>query len=310
MNKLIPIGLFSSVLLLVGVLYISAFQLSVPLQDEIQLPQGFIDGKPSLPSGKPQRIVSLSPGNTEILFALGAGERVVGVASYSDYPEEAKKKPSIGAYNNPDVEKVVALAPDVVFAMGEIQVKYVQILRKAGIHVVVVEANTLPEILTAIDSISDAIGEKERGQALHTDLNKQLKEVERLTRGIPPKRVFLEVWDAPLLTVGRKSFINDMISRAGGSNVAAENNVDYTPCDIETIYAYDPDLYIVISHSRSDFHSLITRPELLDVKAVKDKQIFQIVDDLVGRPGPRCFSGLLELVKIIHPELMQSGAQE
>ncbi len=102
---------------------------------------------------RPQRIVSMSPGNTEILFALGAGDRVVGVTSYSDYPEEAKTKTSIGGYHAPDVEKIVALSPDIVFAMGEIQATYIKILQQAGIKVISVEPKTLPEILTAIGVI-------------------------------------------------------------------------------------------------------------------------------------------------------------
>jgi iron complex transport system substrate-binding protein len=261
-------------------------------------------------SGKPQRIVSMSPANTEILFALGAGDRVVGVTSYSDYPDEAKSIASIGAYSDPDVEKIVGLAPDLVLAMGEIQAKQVHLLQQAGLHVVVVEAETLPEILTAIDTISVAVGEEKAGSQLHAKLAGILEHVQQRVADASPKRVFIEVWDSPLLTVGGKSFINDMISQAGGVNVAAGRDVDYTPCDLETIYAYDPAIYVVISHSRNNIHSLITRPECNDLKAVKDKQVYQIVDDLVGRPGPRCFNGLVELAKIIHPELMENWQKE
>lgn len=253
-------------------------------------------------SARPQRIVSMSPGNTEILFALGAGNRVVGVTSYSDYPEEAKSKPGIGGYHAPDVEKIVALSPDIVFAMGEIQATYIKVLQQAGIKVVSVEPKTLPEILTAIGVISEAIDEKERGEVLRASLARHLDGVRRATTLVPPKRVFLEVWDAPLLTVGNRSFINDIISQAGGVNVAAGRNVDYTPCDIETLYAYNPDVYIVISHSRDDSRSFIYQPELADIAAVKNRQVFQMVDDLVARPGPRSFTGLAEMAAILHPE--------
>ena len=256
-------------------------------------------------AGKPQRIVSLSPGNTEILFALGAGDRVVGVTSYSDYPEEAKAKPSIGGYHAPDVEKIIALAPDIVFAMGDIQKKYVRILERAGIRVVSVEPKTMAEIITAIDSISEAIGEPERGAALHADLVHKLNEVQRLTAQSPRKKVFLQIWDAPLLTVGNRCFINDLIGQAGGINAAADKNVDYTPCDIETLYAYNPATYIVISHSRDETHLLIARPELADIEAVKNKQVYQIDDALLTRPGPRSFSGLVQLAEILHPDGMK-----
>ena len=253
-------------------------------------------------ASKPQRIVSMSPGNTEILFALGAGDRVVGVTSYSDYPEEAKTKPGIGGYHAPDVEKIVALSPDIVFAMGNIQRKQIRMLEQAGIPVIAVEPKTMAEILTAIDTISAAIGEQERGTALRAELAGRLNEVRLLTAHLPPKKVFLEIWDAPLLTVGKNSFINDMISQAGGVNAAVDKNVDYTPCDTETIYAYNPEVYVVISHSRDDTRSVIIRPELADVGAVKNNQVFQIVDDLLARPGPRSFSGLVKLAEILHPD--------
>lgn len=256
-------------------------------------------------TSKPQRIVSMSPGNTEIVFALGAGDRVVGVTSYSDYPEEAKTKPTIGGYHAPDVEKIVSLAPDVVFAMTDIQAKYIQILRQAGIRVVAVEPKTLPEILNAIDIISEALGEEARGRQLHQELAGQLDQVRRQVGTAPAKRTFLEVWDTPLLTVGRQSFIHDLITQAGGINVSADKNVDYTPCDIEQLYAYNPEVYVVLSHSRDDIRSVIANPNLAAIQAVKANQVFSITDDLLQRPGPRSFTGLVKLAEILHPQEMK-----
>lgn len=297
-------------LFLCALLIIVLFGLTVPKHDvrnswDVDINQGVGRRMAMLPASKPQRIVSMSPANTEILFALGAGDRVVGVTSYSDYPEEAKAKPSIGGYNAPDVEKIVALAPDIVFAMGDIQAKYIRVLERAGIPVISIEPKTLPDILTAIDVISEAIGEQERGAILHAELARQLDTVRWLTAQFPPKRVFLEIWDAPLLTVGNRSFINDIITQAGGINVAADKNVDYMTCDIETLYAYNPDVYIVISHSRNDTRSFINKPELADIKAVKNKQVYQVMDDILARPGPRSFIGLVKLAEILQPDAMK-----
>jgi iron complex transport system substrate-binding protein len=256
-------------------------------------------------SAKPQRIVSMSPAITEILFALGAGDRVVGVTSYSDYPIEAKNKPSIGGYQAPDMETVVALAPDMVFAMGEIQAKPIRILEQAGIPVVSVEPATLNEVIDAIDQISAVIGEQERGRQLHNELASTLHKVQKRLAQAPRERVFLEVWDVPLLTVGSKSFMNDLIVQAGGVNVAAGNQVDYTPCDIETLYTYNPESYLVVSHSRQGTRDFVNQPALSDMEAVKNNQVFQLDDDLLNRPGPRCFAGLVEVATVLHPELMQ-----
>lgn len=254
---------------------------------------------------KPQRIVSMSPAITEILFALGAGDRVVGVTSFSDYPSEAKSKTSIGGYQAPDLETVVSLAPDVVFAMGEIQAKPIRILEQMNIPVISIEPATLQEVITAIEQISEVIGEQQRGAVLCAELTATLNKVQQRLAQAPHKRVFLEVWDAPLLTVGSKSFMNDLIIQAGGVNVAAVNDVDYTPSDIETLYAYNPESYFIISHSRQDSRDFVTKPELSDMEAVKNHQVFQLDDDLLDRPGPRCFVGLVEVAKVLHPELMQ-----
>ena len=259
-------------------------------------------GQPAV--GYPQRIVSLSPGHTEILFALSAGDRVVGVTSYSDYPEEAKTKPSVGGYHAPDVETIVALRPDVVFALGDIQEPYTRILRQAGIRVIAVEPKTLEEILVAIVIMSEAVGEQEKGMELHRRLRNQLETVQQMVSALPTRSVFLEVWDAPLLTVGNRSFIHDVVRQAGGVNVAGSRSADYTPCDIETLYAYNPDVYVVLSHNGSDAGKLINRADLAGLEAVKNRQVFSI-PDVLSRSGPRCFDGLDRLARILHPEAME-----
>lgn len=261
-------------------------------------------GSRSLPfltnENKPQRIVSLSPGNTEILFALGAGNRIVGVSSYSDYPAEAKNIPSIGSYIAPDVEKIIALKPDLVVALAQTQAQQIRLLKRAGIRVAAVEPKNMQQILTAIDTISDAIGEPANGLALHQKLAKQLEKVRDATSSLPPKRVFVQIWDNPLLTAGNRSFINDIITQAGGVNIAADKNADYTPGDIEMLYAHQPEFYIIISHSTADNHSFINKAELKDVAAIKKQQIFHIDDDIMTRPSPRTFAGLTQLAEFLH----------
>lgn len=261
--------------------------------------------KHSAPQEKPKRIVSMTPGNTEILFALGAGDRVVGVTNYCDYPPQAKGKAKIGGYYTPDVEKIVALAPDIVFATGESQEKYIRILEQAGIRVISLEPKKIDELFIAIDIISSAIGEPEQGAALRAALGRQLDEVRRLTAGLPQKRVFVEIWDAPLITIGGKSHINDIIAQAGGVNVAANRPQDYMRSDVEALYAYDPEAYIIVSHSRGDkSRSVTARPELSDITAVKEKRIFKIYEDVLTRVGPRNLTGLRELAQALHPEAM------
>lgn len=247
----------------------------------------------------PGRIVSLSPGNTEILFALGAGDRVVGVASYSDYPPEAKTKPTVGSYHAPDIEAVVALSPDIVFAVGEIQDRHSRILRQAGIRVVSLAPATMQGVLEAIRTAGGEIGEPDRAAALCAELAGQVAQAGRLTGDAAPRRVFVEIWDRPLLTAGGKSHITDIITLAGGFNVASVRNVDYTVCDPETLYAYNPEVYLIAGHNRNGRNALATRPELGDLDAVQSGRVYTVADDLLVRPGPRSFSALAQIAALL-----------
>jgi len=270
----------------------------------------FLSGKLQFPAGKPQRIVSLSPNITEILFALGAGNRIVGVTSYSDYPEEAKTKPFIGEYEAPDIEKIIAQKPDLVFASGETKENQLLILAQAGIPVAKVNPKSLPEIIAAIDLISVAVGEPERGAMLHEQFTSQMNMIELQASQLPTKRIFLEIWDVPLLTVGGKSFINDIVLRAGGKNVAAKVDADYTPSNIEALYAYNPDIYVIVSHNNENARSFINRSELANLSAVQNKQIFPIPADILTRAGPRSFQALSQLAEIMHPEINRNGEKQ
>ena len=291
MNKL------KSLCLILGFLLFAALPLTINWTTLVDISKN----KPPLPVN-PQRIVSMSPGHTEILFALGAGDRIVGVSSFSDYPEEATTKPTIGNYLAPDLEKILSLQPDIVFALSHSQSRFIGVLEQAGICVIALEPITMQEILDAIDVISQAIGEPERGAELAFELNESLDEVRGIVAHSEPRRVFVEVWDIPLLTVGNKSFINDIIHLAGGINVAKGKNLAYAPCEIETLFLYNPEVYIVVSHEYKSSSSIINRPEFADIYAVKNNRISPVTADLVARSGPRSFTGLREVAKIIHPE--------
>ncbi len=301
---------FMIVLLAILLFFISFSTDSLKQKNAMQQPQifpkSFGEGQLILPKN-PQRIISLSPNITEILFALEAGSRIAGVTSYSDFPEEAKQKTSVGEYQSPDIEKIIALHPDLVIGTAETKESTLRILSQAGIPVITVDPKTLPEIITAIDLISIAIGEEERGILLHEQLTSQMNAVQYQLQKSPAKRVFLEIWDAPLLTVGGKSFINDIVLRAGGQNVTAGIQSDYTPSDIEALYAYNPDIYIIVSHNNNNPRSMIVRPELANLAAVQNNQVFQISADILTRPGPRSFQALLQLSGIIHPDITRDG---
>jgi len=273
----------------------------VPSVTESSSLRDFLGRQITLPAEKPLRIVSLSPSNTEILFALGAGDRVVGVTTYCDYPAEAKKLPKVGGFQNPDLETIVQMNPDVVFASGALQAQIIKALERAGIPVVAIEPHSMPEVLHAIELVGLIIGEQENAAQLSNELSYVLDKVRRSQKPGEKPRVFVEVWDLPLITVGGKSYISDVIVQAGGINVAAAKHGDYVPVDFETLYTYNPEIYLITHRGGlGDGNTLITaKPELKDIAAIKQRQIYTIVDDFLARPGPRSFIALEQVAAIL-----------
>ncbi len=264
-----------------------------------------------LPAIAPRRIISLSPSNTEILFALGLKDRLIAVTDFSDYPEEAKSKPRVGSFQNPDLEKIVSLRPDLVLAAGELHSRQIKILEKAGITVVAIEPRTMQEVLDAIQLVAEATGVPEKGLRLVQKLRLKLAEIHHFIDKAQKRRVFVEVWDEPFLTIGRKSYLSDIINQAGGINVAAGRNLDYMTCDLEMLYAFNPDTYIVVRHSGIG-RGIETEkdPRLANVLAIKENRVFRLSDDILSRPGPRSFDGLAEMAKTLHPGFMKGWQEE
>ena len=232
---------------------------------------------------------------------MGAGDRIVGVSAFSNYPPEAATKTVVGSFHAPDVEKIIALDPDIVFAGRSIHTAQLDMLRSAGIKIIEIEPQNLEDILNSIIVIGNFIGEEKHARILAHDLNTRLQNIERLSADLPRRKVFVEIWGAPLMTIGTKSYINDIVDRAGGINVI-DRPRDYTTCDIEMLYAKNPDVYVVLSkHNDSNAALPIAlRPGYRDLPAIKNGNIVFIVDDLINRSGPRCIEGTEEMFRLIN----------
>lgn len=260
---------------------------------------------------KAERVISLSPSNTEILFALGAGDRVIAVTEYSDYPEAAKEKPRVGGFQSPDVEQIVALRPDVVFAAGQLHTRVIQQLTAAQIPVVAIEPRTMQDVLAAIELVGAVIQEPEAARGLTGKLKGRLDRIHRLTAGQAAARVFVEVWDEPFMTIGGKSYLSDIVAQAGGINVAKDKPLDYMTCDFETLYGFNPDVYVAVSHvGLGRTLGMSKHPWMQNLPAVAQEKVYYVPDDILSRPGPRSFDGLVELAKILHPEMTKSWSGE
>ncbi len=262
------------------------------------------EGGGPLPAGKgAERIVSLSPSNTEILYALGAGGQVVGVTTYCDWPPEAAKKEKIGNFYSCDIEKIIMLKPDLVLADGSLQSGAISQLRQAGVNVLPVKNENLDEVLDSIRYIAGLVGREREGAALTAQLDKYRREAAgRVAQFARHKRVFIEVWDHPLLTVGNKSYLSDLIRQAGGDNVASLVNRDYYTWDLEKIYAADPDVYLRLRGTDMGSKADKLPAKLMQLRAVKEKKVVTVFGDWIVRPGPRSFAALPELTRAIYPE--------
>lgn len=250
----------------------------------------------------PERIVSIVPSNTEILFALGLGDRVVAVDAFSDFPPEAASKPRVGDYLNPNIEGMVAAEPDVVLAAASHDATVLPALERVGVPVVAIEPGSVDEVLAGIDLIGRIAGVPERAAALSCDIAGRIAAVEAAVAGAERPRVFFEI-SADLYTAGPGSYIDDLIGRAGGANIAAGADTAWPQLSAEAVVAADPEVILLVDDVPGAApESVRTRPGWSDVAAVRSGRIVVLEADPVVRPGPRLADGLEAMARAIHPD--------
>lgn len=259
---------------------------------------------------QPQRIVSLSPSHTEILFALGLGERIVGVTNYCDYPQEALSKPKIGGFSTPSVEKIIETNPDLVLA-GDMHQQTVVALEAAKIKVLVFTPNTMEDIFTTITTIGKAAGETEKTKNLVDSLRQRASAVGQKVaqaQGAKP-RVFYEVWHEPLMSASQNTLIGELITLSGGENIIGASTDLYPMINEEIILEKNPDI-MLHSYGHGDNKSpsveqILKRPGWQHLTFVKNKTVVGLEANLVNRYGPRSVEALEQVAKAIHPELFK-----
>ena len=259
----------------------------------------------------PQRIVSLAPSNTEILFALGLGDKVVGVTDFCDYPEEAKSIEKVGGMEH-NLEKIVALNPDLVLAIGgsPAQVEKATEMEKLGLAVLVLEPGDIEGIMANIELVGKATGAEKEASQLVAELRKRFDDIIARAKGAESSpTVFFEL-DATdpskPYTPGPGSFIDALISLAGGSNIGASAKMQWAQLSTEEIIAQDPEVIVLGDANYGVTAEMVKeRPGWSVITAVKNGAIYPIDDILISRPGPRIIDGLEALARIIHPELFE-----
>ena len=269
------------------------------------------------PAGVPKRVVSLAPNLTEILFAIGAGERVVGVTTYDDYPEEVKKLTRVGGFIDPSVEAVLGLKPDLVVCVPNPGGRNrMDALSRIGIPILVLPSYRLGDIFTVITTLGELFGKKETAGKLVTGMKSRIERVSKLVEGARRPKVLLVYGHRPIMAAGKGSFGDTMLKLAGGENLLKDSKVRYPNVPMEEIIRLMPE--VIIDASSSGTGAEMTRAEVEKVwsrwkilPAVKNRRIHIFDSALWFRPGPRVADGLERLFSILHPdrgeELRSSG---
>ncbi len=252
---------------------------------------------------RPERIVSLAPNITEILFALGLEDRVAAVTTYCDYPEAARAKTKIGDTLRPDLERIVALKPDLVVMTTSSQLETLsRRLEEFGIPVYITNPRNVREVIASIRALGEATGTAPRAGEIAQEMEARLADVQRRVGHLPRPRTLYVLQTAPLITAGRNTFIHDLLRLAGGDSISGEETADYPQFSRETVLARAPEVIIApASHGTESVREADLRKDFAATPAVRTNRIVRVNPDWVDRPGPRIVEGLEQLVQGLHP---------
>jgi iron complex transport system substrate-binding protein len=269
----------------------------------------------------PERIVSLAPSCTEILFAVGAGDKVVGVTDYCNYPYDfaawiaAGNMTSIGGFEDPTVEVIASLNPDLILATGGIQEETVEALRDLGRKVLVLDPTNIDGVLRNIELVGNATGKRAEATTLVNDITSRIDAVADKLAGVESKpKVYYEVWFSAqsIWSVGAKGFETELIAKAGGANIFENDSLEYFQTDSEVIISKNPDIILLPVGMETvgvetpfwvSFDTVKARPAWDSISAVQNDKLYQINGDAIERAGPRMAYMIETLAEIFHPEL-------
>ncbi len=271
----------------------------------------------------PQRIISLSPNLTEIVFLVGAGEQLAGRTDFCDYPPEALDKPTIGGIINPSLEKLVSLEPDAVLAARGVAAAFLDRLREMEIAVLGYDPQTLDDVIALVKRLGHLTGHEQEGADAAAQLAaRKERAVARSSRWADVKlRVLFVLSREPLFVAGTTSFVDDILRTCGARNaITGLSGVDqhrpWPQISREAIVAANPQLIIAQTHGASSGETssdilteLRNTPAWREVAAVKNSQVYTIADDLVTIPGPRLIDGLEEISQLVHEAAAQYTVQ-
>jgi len=264
---------------------------------------------PAFAGEKPERIVSLSPNLTHMIYALGELDKVVGVTLYTDFPPQAKSLPKVGGWINPNYEAILALKPDLVILMKDQDTIFGAQIRKLGLKTLVTDSNdSVSDILKTILYLGNILGREAEAERIVSDMKSTIDKIKKETAGAPRKKVLLVVGRNPgtledIYVIGRNNYINELIEIAGGVN-AVENGRLSIKITKEAILTLDPDVIIEINHEKLDKEAEIlgTWSTLAQSRAVRSGEVYILPSTVVLHPSQTIVEGARVLTDVLHPE--------
>jgi len=256
-------------------------------------------------SESPRRIVSLAPSVTETLFALGAGDQLVGICTFCDFPHEVERIDRVGSYSIPNVEVIIAKAPDLVIGVPPNSPEAISALRRAGIRVAIVQVDTIAQIEAAVRIIAREAGRDSEGEQLLVGIRQKIAAIRTRLDGAPQRRVLMLVGQNPLIAVGSNIFLDELISLAHGVNIASETGQQWPHLSLEFAVTKQPDVIIdgsMGSEEKDEEQRLSIWRNFPELPAVKEHRIYNRGSYTLLRPGPRLAEGFEEIARFIHPE--------
>ena len=249
----------------------------------------------------PHRIVCLLPNVADDVYSLGAGNDVIAVSDFTKYPAAAATKPSIGLPLSPSLERIVALHPDLVIGSADLnRPETARQLSSYGIAVFLINPHGLDGIYTSLFDIGQALNRQAAAESLVAHLKQRAATVRARAANRPEIRIFLPVWYDPIVTIGKKSFISELIEAAGAKSITDDITQEWPQVSLETVLAGRPQALVMIRGSKFTLHDLLLRPGWNTLAAVRENRVYYL-DDRVQYPSPVAFDALEEFSKQIYP---------
>ncbi|HKN82890.1 MAG TPA: cobalamin-binding protein [Pyrinomonadaceae bacterium] len=249
------------------------------------------------------RVISLGPNLTEIVFAVGARDRLVGRTSYCDYPPEAKAVAEVGDTLHPSLERIISLKPQLVLISTASQLEvFTQRLQDQNIAVFVTDPHDLEGVFRTIEQVGQILGHENQARLLVQKLRERTDAVEQAVKQARPVRVFYQLSAEPLYTAGHDAFVTDLIRRAGGISVTADVPGAWPKFSNESALAAKPEAIILPTGGSMGTGNSTVAEALRQSPAMREGRVYRINDDHLVRPGPRAVDGVEEMARALHPE--------